>query len=224
MIYDDFGEDAGREYDLFIFALTGRYLSLRAPGIAVSPMSVESFKLSGAMLRKAFLQSANRMIDDYARDHVSARSEELVASWRTELARITENNIASLVLRLKGGERNELSLLADVHGAMGLLLQRQLSSPELTVTTASGRQYKAGPLVRAEARDFAYRAWLSAELDRIGASSDLAEIAYASSDHENHGRVFSITGATPGYPSFESLEEDVFHFNANAMVKPHVST
>ena len=31
----------------------------------------------------------------------------------------------------------------------------------------------------------------SGSLHRIGVSSDLAEIAYASPDHENHGRVFS---------------------------------
>jgi hypothetical protein len=224
MIYDDFGENSRREYDLFVFALTGRYLTLVAPGIAVSPMSIYTLRASGSMLRKAYLQSAFRMIDGYAQEYASARSEQLALDWRRELERITEVNIESLVLRLKGAARSELSLLDNVHGAMGTLLQQRLSSPELVVPTASGREYKAGPLVGAEARDFAYRAWLDSELERIAVTSDLAEVIYPSADHEGHGRVFSISGATIGYPSFALLEEDVFHFNANAMVKPHVST
>jgi len=37
MIYDDFGAQMKKEYDVFLFALAGRYLSAMAPGAEVTP-------------------------------------------------------------------------------------------------------------------------------------------------------------------------------------------
>jgi hypothetical protein len=222
MIYDQFGIDARRDYDLFIFALTGRYLALIAPGVPVTPMSIGGLQNSGMMLRQAYLQSSERLMMEYMRDYPSEQANSLANQWRTKLARFTMENISSLVLRMKGADRSEFSLLGNAHGAVGQLLQAKLTEPQYEITTASGRRYKASPLMEAEARDFAYRIWLQANLHTISQQGDLAEVVYPSPNHEGNGRVFSISGQDSQFPSFADIESYVFHYNATAMVKPYV--
>jgi hypothetical protein len=222
MTYDQFGIDARREYDLFIFALTGRYLALVAPGVSPTPFSINQLKNSGMALRQSYLQSSKLSIEDYVRAYPSEKAQALASEWQAKIARFTMENIASLVLKMKGRDRSELSLLGNAHGAVGRLLQAKLTEPQYEITTASGRRYKASPLMEAEARDFAYRVWLEANLQIISQQSDLAEVAYTSPEHEGNGRVFSISGQDSRFPSFAEIKDQVFHYNATAMVKPHV--
>jgi hypothetical protein len=53
---------------------------------------------------------------------------------------------------------------------------------------------------------------------------DLAQVMYDDEGHKNNGLIFSMSGATPGYPSFDDIAETVFHYNATAKIGPYVST
>lgn len=223
MLYDGFGARIRAEYDLFLFALTGRYLSVTAPGVQVSPMLVDQFERSAFGLRNTFLKSAKRTTADYLDTQGMAASGDRVTRFHAELDRVTLENVASLSHRMKGFKINALDAVENAHGAMGLLLQRKLSTPEFNVTSASGRSFKAASFVKTQARDFAYRVWLDARMLALLPNGDLATVVYDDEHHAAHGVVFSITGDTKGYPSFEELEEPVFHFNAHARIAPHVS-
>lgn len=221
MIYDEFGRTLAADYEVFLFGLSGQYLALVAPGLEVSPMIVGQLEKGALRLRNTFLDSAKRTTQGYL-DAVGVDDPERAELLLDDLADFTAQNIHGLVQRMKGDKTSVLDLMDNLHGAMGLLLQKKLAEPEFKVKTLSGREYDAAPLVRATARDFGYRNYLMAELVRLKLRSDLAEVVYPDSQHEGHGTVFSISGDTPGYPSFSDLYDEVFHYNATARVAEHV--
>ncbi len=223
MIYDEFAQKLMTEYRMFLIGLTGRYLALMAPGVDVSPMAIGQLEASGKALRSTYMAIAERSVNDFVEQMSGKALADSTQAFMQRMSSITLHNIQTLTDRMKGMKNNSLDAVKEnMHGAMGLLLQRQLTQPEFTVQTASGRNYKADSLVRTEARQFGYRAWLESEMERIAESSDLAEVRYADPEHENHGLVFSISGKTQGYPSFEDISEPVFHYNSKATVAPHV--
>ena len=223
MIYDEFGAQMKREYELFLFALSGRYLSLIAPGADVSPMMIRQFTQSASQLQATFIQTAIQRIEQFATTYPSASAEKRSTRLVSELMRITASNIETLTLRMKGGAQNALAGVKNAHGAMGLLLQQKLSNPEFRVKTPKGRSFDAVSYTHAEARNFAYLAWIDATLERIALTSDLAEVRYPSADHAAYGTVFSISGSTPGYKSFQEMEL-LFHYNSTAFPHDHVPT
>lgn len=222
MIYDDFAEALRREYEVFLLALTGRYLSLTAAGVQVSPHTIQAVRTAGVALQAHFLSHATQMIADYLDDQYVAGSSDLAIAFERELNRITDTNIESLLDRMRGAAINPQAV-GEVHGAMGLLLQQKMANPEYRVPTKSGRSYEAKGLMVAQARDFAYRVWIASTLAFIAKGGDLAEVQYPDPNHADNGLVFSISGNTEGYPSFAGIEKTVFHYNAQAMIVPHVS-
>lgn len=223
MLYDDFAERLKAEYDTFLFALSGRYLTQMAPGAQASPMHVNEFERGALKLRDTFLKTASRTVIEYVAGQTVGAVRELAENFTTELGHITEQNVGSLVTRMKGAKHNALDAVGEVHGAMGLLLQQKLATPEFNVTTASKRTFKAAPFVKSQARQFAYQTWLQFQMVALSWKSDLAQVAYDDPAHEHHGLIFSISGATPGYPSFDDLAQTVFHYNATAKIAAHVS-
>jgi hypothetical protein len=223
MQYEDFAIRLKAEYELFLFALSGRYLSLMAPGADVSPMSINQFEQSARELRATFLQSANRAIVEQVSNVSVDEVTALAQGFGEEMARVSAENIGTLVTRMKGVKVNALDAVNNAHGAMGLLLQQKLATPEFNVTSASGRTFKAAPFVKAQARHFAYRTWLYQQMVGFSWEGDLAQVIYDDPTHDNDGLVFSMSGATPGYPSFDDLIDTVFHYNAKAKIGPHVS-
>ena len=221
MIYDDFAEALRREYEVFLFALTGRYLSYTSAGVQASPMLAHQMKSAGAGLQAMFLEHASTKIDNLIGEYPSAYANERAVAFKRELTRVTDTNIDSLVDRIKGAAMNPTAV-GEVHGAMGLLLQQKMANPEFRVPTKSGRSYEAKSLMYAQARDFGYRVWIDETLETIGATGDLAEVLYSDPNHAGNGMVFSISGKTPDYPSFAGIEDEVFHYNAQAMIVPHV--
>lgn len=224
MIYDTFADEIKREYELFLFALTGRYLSLTSAGMEVSPMLIRSMQVTGAALQGMFLEHATTKVREFAQSYASARSDERVSAFLREIERISEINIKSLTDRMRGAALNPQAVAGDPHGAMGLLLQRNMAHPEFRVPTQSGRSYEAIKLMVAEARDLGYRLYLDNKLEWIAIQSDLAQVMYPDPNDEREGMVFSISGNTAGYPSFAELEQEIFHYNARATVVPHVSS
>lgn len=223
MIYDDFADKLKREYELFLFALSGRYLLLTSAGVEMTPLALRQLERSGALLQSTFLESAALRVAQFVAEYPSASAQERQSAFLREIERMTQVNIDSLIERMRGAAVNPTSVAAEMHGAMGLLLQRRMAQPEYRVPTKSGRSFEALGLMYAQARDFGYRIYLAGTLERIGQTDDLAQVQYADPNHADNGLTFSISGATAGYPSFASLEDTIFHYNAQAMVVPHVS-
>ena len=222
MFYDDFAKRIADEYQLFLFALSGQYLALVAPGLETSPATIAQLQRRGVELRETFLQTANRSVTDFAHATSMDWEDPSITRFLAELSDFTRQNIDSLVARMKGVKDSALDVMDDMHGAMGLLLQKKLATPEFKVMTASGRSFDAAKLVRAQARDFAYQAELRSKLARFTQYTDLARVHYADPAHAGHGLVFSITGKTAGYPTFDEIASKVFHYNATAGVTDHV--
>lgn len=221
MIYDDFAVKLQREYELFLFALSGRYLSLITPGADVSPMMVRQMETEGEKLRATFLQSATQRVDDYARTYTVASAQARADHFVSDLKRITTENIKTITQRMKAGSATTLSGIKHAHGAIGLLLQQKLSNPDFRVKTPKGRSFDAVSYVFAEGRNFAYLTWIDATLEKIAVTSDLAEVRYPNPEHAAYGTVFSISGKTPGYKSFEEVKL-LFHYNSTAFPHDHV--
>jgi hypothetical protein len=221
MIYDDFAEALRREYEVFLLALTGRYLSLTSAGVQASPHTIGELRRAGAGLQGMFLQHASAAIDNLIGEYPSARANERASAFKREIERMSDTNIESLIDRMKGAAMNPQAV-GEVHGAMGLLLQQRMAQPEYRVPTKSGRSYEAKSLMYGQARDFGYRVWIDETLSSIAVLSDLAEVQYPDPNHAGNGMVFSVSGETPGYPSFAGIENEVFHYNAQAMIVPHV--
>ena len=84
-----------------------------------------------------------------------------------------------------------------------------------------GRKWSGARYVRTIVRHFAVTLSVVAALREIAVKSDLAQLKYPEPDHEGDGLVFSISGATPGYPSYRELDEKgVFHPNVTVKVVP----
>lgn len=222
MYYDDFAERLAREYQLFLFALSGQYLGLATSGIEASPATVMQLQRSGAALRETFLDAANRNVADFVAAIGMDAQDASIGGFAAQMSEFTRQNIDTLVARIKGVKTDTLDAMGEMHGAMGLLLQKKLSTPEFKLVTASGRSFEAASLVRSQARDFAYQASIRAELARFAAYTDLARVVYPDPEHKGHDAVFSITGKTAGYPSFQEIAMKVFHYNATAGVTDHV--
>ena len=221
MIYDDIANQLKQEYNLFLFALAGRYLSLVTPGAEVSPIMVRQMAEQGAALAHTFIASAKALVSDFARSHTSAHSEALSAHFEKMLSNVTAQNINSLTQRMKGGAQNTLAGVKGAHGAIGLLLQQKLANPEFRVKTPKGRSFDAAAFFFAEARNYLYQSWIESTLVTLAESGDLAEVRYPSPEHSGNGTVFSISGKTAGYKSFEEIKF-LFHYNSTAFITDHV--
>jgi len=221
MIFDDFATKLKQDYDLFLFALAGRYLTLMAPGAEVSPHMVRQMQEQGAALAKTFLSSASARVDDFAQSYPLADSDVRSARFKRELSNIAAQNIYTLMQRMKGGAQNTLAGVKEAHGAIGLLLQQKLSNPDFRIKTPKGRSFDAASYLLAEARNYAYQSWIEFTLAQIAQTSDLAQVNYPNPEHVGHGTVFSISGQTPGYKSFEQIKL-MFHYNSTAFITHHV--
>lgn len=221
MIYDAIADTLKQEYNLFLFALAGRYLTLMAPGADVTPMMVRQMEEQGTALAKTFTSSAKALVSDFARSHTSARSDALYEQFVKMVDNITAQNINTLTQRMKGGAQNTLAGVKDAHGAIGLLLQQKLANPDFRVKTPKGRSFDAVAFFYAEARNFAYQSWVESTLETIAQTSDLAEVRYPNPEHAGNGTVFSISGKTPGYKSFAEVKL-LFHYNSTAYPHDHV--
>lgn len=222
MIFDDLASQLKREYEVFLFALTGRYLSLSAAGVQVSPQSITAVQKAGITLQGMFLEHANALVRQFAQDYPSASAQARVTAFERELTRMSDINIKSLTDRMRGAAINPTAV-GEVHGAMGLLLQQKMAEPEYRIPTKSGRSFDAKALLWTEARDFGYRIWLDNKLEWIAQGGDLAQVQYPDPNHADNGMVFSISGKTQGVPSYAEIKDKVFHYNAQAMIVPHVS-
>ena len=215
MVFDDLATRLSAEYALFLFALTGRYQQLRAPGVEITPRAIadlhsDTFKLVGT-----FYEIAERDFDDYLRPMLAEASDDvsdgLVTRKMVALAHIRAmllENAHQVTKMARTGVTGVGSLLKGSAGAIGLLVQRQAGKIEFKVTDTSGRKWQAEKLFRVVARDFAYQAWIDKQI---------ADMRAASVDMATNGvnAVFSLD-------EFEELRGEYFHINSSAIPTPYV--
>lgn len=226
MMYDDFASRIVQEYDLFLFSLTGKYLSLVAPGVEITPRAIADLRSGAQKLAETFYGLAEREIDNYLHnlpvEGNEALQSDLVVRKRELLARIriaTSENVKQVTQRAMVGKQDYTRLLSNAHGAIGMLAQARASSIDFQIRDTSGRRWQAKTLMRIMARDFAYQSWLDVMFAEILNEGDLADVRY---DDASRDFTLSITGATPGYPKLAEIRAKVFHPNATATVEAHV--
>jgi hypothetical protein len=229
MLYGELTERMMANYNLFLFALFGRYQQIRAPGIEVTPRALTDLQVDAYALAKTFVVIAETEFDNYLYSLVEDRSSELVAllTHRKSEALIlvrgmVAENVKQVVSLGKTGVRDFASLLkGGARGAMGLLVQRKMAGLEFKVTDTSGRKWGARTLMRVVIRDFAYQSWIDFSLQSVrDAGVDLVEVQYSD---ESKNFVMSMSGAS-GHPSLADIRDTIFHPNSNAAVESYVSS
>lgn len=223
MVFDDLAKQLTAEYELFLFALSGRYQTLRSPGVEITPRSIALLSQGAHTLLQTFYKTAKSSIEEYLRTMLADASDELAAALTERkmllLAGVRAmllENVQHVVHQARFGGHGVQDLLMGTSGAIGSLVQLRVGRIEFRATDTAGRKWDAHKLFHITVRDFAYQAWLDNEADRLlAAGVDVVET--------QNGAVMSLSGA-PGYESFADVRGAVFHFNSTQIMVPHVSS
>lgn len=227
MDLNDLERQVTEEYDLFLTALNGRYLQALQPGHAPTPRDVVEFSAWAMKARDALRERMSNKaaelvttLEEGADVGSVAQLRALLGEYQNELARITADNVRSVVIALRVG-RDTLGQMftKEMGAAMGQLLAAKIKRIEFKVADPAGRKWDSGRYLAFVVREFAYRLKLNKQLSDLGGG--LAEVFYP--DHEEDGMVFSVLGDYKSYPSFKDLEKTVFHPNSKAEVVRHAA-
>lgn len=215
MLYDDLATRLTAEYDLFLYALSGRYQQMRAPGVAPSPRAVADLNYAAHELASTFYQIASRDVATYIDPMIEAASES-VADDLTQrkikvLTLITSmllENVHQVAKTARTGIIGPADILKGSTGAIGSLLQRMMAKIQFKATDTSGRKWDAEKLFRVVVRDFAYQAWLDTQAEKLSAA----------------GIEMATNGINAVFPmrEFEDVRAAYFHINSNAILTPYV--
>ena len=230
----DFGDILNRisaDYSLFLYALTGRYLTAITPGAEVSPKSVIGLQDDGYTFARTFLDGVKRTLSDYFAPALSGMSLEGQGAIRdhqgrflNDLYRVTVANVTTVSKQLKLGRGEYAKAIKEPRGVIADLVQKRMENPNYKIQDSAKRQWDAKKYVWFTTRDFLYQSLIEIQLMKIrDAGGDLAQVVYDDPSHANNGLVFSITGATEGYPNLTQIQAKVFHPNATAKVQAYVS-
>jgi hypothetical protein len=217
MNYDLYASQARAEYESFAHALIADYLSHSAAGRDLH--AVGTFRMSGLALVARFVGRATALTNDYlaplggggfrdAREH----------PYLNALRQLAIKNLNDLIVRLMGGSNRLADTLTRPAGAIGLLLQQRLAKPELVALDKSGRRWPADKLVAVMTRDFAYQAYLDAEIELFkGEGVETVMVVYPDSTHNQHGRAMRLDDVG-------LVRKSIFHPNSQARLVPYVPT
>ena len=217
-------------YELFIGALTGRYLQAVAPGTTITPRAVQDVLVDASKLRESFMMIADKQLRATADEAIKAapaREAEihsLVTHTLLALGRIARSDIATVNKDMRAGRHSLASIMRPVHGAMGMLVQNAVAAPDYRTLDSAGRRWESKKLAAFLIRDFAYQVSVEVGIgEAIARGDDLAQVAYNDPSHAGHGAVFSISGKAKDVASFDSIRAKYFHPNASAKVVPYVA-
>lgn len=221
MVFDDLATRLSAEYALFLFALSGRYQQMRAPGVEIHPNAISDLYFDATQLSATFYNIANDSLDRYLEPMLAEASDDvadaLVTRKKEALAHVrtmTLENVRQVVTMARTGSRGVADILKSATGAIGLLIQHQAGKIQFKTTDTSGRKWDAEKLLRVIVRDSAYQSWLDCQAEHFArAGYDLMQTS--------NGRIFSLLETT-GYESFEAVRPEVFHINSNQIMVPHV--
>lgn len=218
MVFDEFANQMSGEYRLFLFALSGRYSQMRAPGVEVTPYAITELKRDISQLAETFYQLAERSIDDYARELTAEASDELAKSIESRrlatLKRVRTmlaENVESIGKVAKTGVSGVAALLKNATGPIGMLVQKKAGIIEYKLADTSGRKWDAEKLMSVVVRDFAYQSWIDSEVERLMIEG--VDIVAT-----QNGHVMSLFG-TPGYDYIGNVRGSVFHINSKQVIQ-----
>lgn len=209
-------------YDGWLASLRGVFaLALEAPDPtirAVRNRYLASAKALGALTIDRLRQQMREIAKEHDEsvDSVTYALEQVKAQIMRDIAAGLES-LRKLAFEL------QLSVGARANFVTALIRARRNRVTDLRFeyVDRTGRKWSGARYVRTVVRHFAVTLSVLAALRKISAKSDLARLQYPSSDHENEGLIFSISGATPGYPSYRELDEQgIFHPNTTVRVVP----
>ena len=212
------------EYKLFLFALAGRYQSIKGPGVELTPRALIDLEVDAYGFGRTFMASVRGALDaatdiltsdlsDEAQSNIVTRKKELEARLRG----IVVENVRQTLRMAKTGIGGVVDMLKSVDGASGLLVQRLAGNPTFTARDSAGRKWEAKRLVHFLVRDFAYQGTLDRQVAELeSAGHDIVQTTY--------GQTLSLRG-TDGYESFDHVRATYFHPNSsNLLVTSDVST
>jgi len=213
MEHDRYTQTIRAEYEAFTARLSAQYLTVAGNGMD----AVASFRLAGLGMISALLGRAIALTNDYLAPlggGVVRDAREL--PWLDQLRQIAIKNLNDLIVKLMGGGLRQADMLNRPAGAFGALLQKKLEAPRLTVRDRAGRAWKADALVAGYARDFAYQAYLDAQIARLKEEgAQVATIVYPDPTHRNHGMQVNLA-------DIDQVRKTIFHPNSNARLVAHV--
>ena len=225
MIYDDFAQTVTANYKLFLTALFGRYQSIIAAGVTVTPHAVREFATDATDLSLTFFSTVRDKIEHYQKELYlesgdspqtaeTAKDEALASLNKAVLA-----NIGQLVKLLRVGTAD----YKKAGGAMGQLIQKKLGSVEFKVYDTANRKWDAVRIVTVTMRDFAYQTWVDQRLKQLQDEGyTLAQVKYDDPAKVGREIVFAIEKKVGDYPNLDDIRASVFHINSTAKVVGYV--
>lgn len=220
MVFDDIAVKIGTQFDLYLFALAGRYHQMRAPGVEVTPRAIVDLHDDVRALSKTFYQTATTEFDVYLSEvamDASVDELEVTLDRKRELQAYLHDIVSDcsdqVIKMAKTGIGTFADLLKNAHGAMGLLAQRQAGKIEFKATDTAGRSWNARRLMYAVVRDAAYQSFIDAQVaDLLRDGGDLVLTS--------HGQVLSLL-TTEGHPDFADTRNFLFHPNSTTVIVSH---
>lgn len=227
MNYDDLLLNVTTEYKMFLLALTGRYLQSITPGSLVTPMALKELEMDASRLAHNAVALINGQIQKWsllATDDLPNEAAISVAknfqALQIAISVIVRKNVATALDALRFSRGDLGKMLHGAHGAMGLLVQRRIQSPEFKATDSAGRTWDAEKLFRFLVRDFLYQTTIYTDVVRLADKGfTTAWVYYGATGHKYEGLEFALSDSVKGLPTFAEIRATVFHPNATAQVR-----
>jgi hypothetical protein len=222
MPYDEFAITVDGDYKMFLNAIAGVYRSNVATGVAVTPASIMEVTRQTKELAAIFTLRVQRETEEYAQ---STNSHAQAVGLSTSINAAVGENIAQIIRLMKTGVGNYKDMMRGAHGAIGLLLQKKLSTVEFKLYDSLDRKWDAEKLFHTTARDYAYQAWVNQralELVDQGFKLAYAVRDSSSSNNSERGLLFSIGEPVDGYKTLAEVRKLVFHVNSSARLVGYV--
>lgn len=213
MEYDRYASAVRAEYGAFANAIAADYL-LRQASHQDTATAVAQFRLSALALVSHLISRATSLSDDYFVGLGIGPQQHY--GLVDALSVIATKNVNDLIKKLIGASQRLASVLRDETGAIGKLLQQRAIKPDLVAIDTSGRRWVADKLITVMARDFAYQAYLDAQIHKLDDDgTEFVQIVYPDTDHENHGLVMRLE-------ELSQARKKIFHPNSTARIKAYV--
>ena len=220
-MHDHFTDSQFGSYAMFVLAITGLYQSAKMEG--VSPKSIEALRVGGNKAIKTLLLSSETASRHYLIGLSNGDPSESMlrskAEFMCSMQKVANDNLNELVLRAKGAL---VTLNMTDSPAMTALMQKHINSTTFQVRDKSGKKWQADRYVKTLTRQFSVNAALDAKVEELAEKGDLAKIDYDDTNHEGHGLIVSLTGATPNVRTLAAVRAKVFHPYSKAKLVSYV--
>lgn len=216
MDYNDFGRRAAEGFTLFATATAGQRALAASAGI---PLGASGQSVRLVNLRRVFVGGLQEDMQTYLEGKIAydgsllaKRSAARFATASFDIFDITNQVTRDAQRQAKFGLLNPLDTLSARRGAgaIGLLAQRRLATPNLSVRDSSGRQWDGAALVRLITRDFAYQTFIDAQF-QTAIAAGAKEVTINHSGDMN-GKKIDLAG------DWIKIRDSQFHINSEKTI------